>query len=424
MRREAMEQARQTGDVTAVVYALTLTSTSNRGPERTQERLSASAEVLELASGSADTDSVMDVYSWHISDLLQNGDGKQARAAIELFQDQAEKTRQPFYSYVTQSFLSALDTAEGRFDASEQRAQAAQAIGQRLRGQDHSGVFAMRMFAIRKEQGRLQEVLPAVKIFLQNSSANAAWTPGLALIYSELDMETEARAEFESLAKDDFEAIPEDGLTVLSLVYLAEVCAFLGDADRAETLYQRLQPWDGQNVVVAGGVAYCGAASRYLGLLATVMERWETSEEHFLAAVEMDRAMGARTWLSHTQHDYAKMLLARDASGDREKASSLIDHALQDCGESGMLSLQTRLVGLKPDRVTPPIRNPNNPSGLTQREVDVIKLVATGMTDREVAGELLISVGTVNTHVKNILNKTGTSNRTEAAAYAIQSGLA
>ncbi|MFQ6029443.1 MAG: alpha/beta fold hydrolase, partial [Dehalococcoidia bacterium] len=63
------------------------------------------------------------------------------------------------------------------------------------------------------------------------------------------------------------------------------------------------------------------------------------------------------------------------------------------------------------------------PDGLTQREVEVLCLLASGKTDREIAQELTISVGTASTHVRNLLNKTNSANRTEAAAYATAQGL-
>lgn len=63
------------------------------------------------------------------------------------------------------------------------------------------------------------------------------------------------------------------------------------------------------------------------------------------------------------------------------------------------------------------------PDGLTNREVEVIRLIAVGKSNQEIAQELVISFNTVTNHVKNILGKTGCSNRTEAAAYAISRGL-
>ncbi|MCB0184727.1 MAG: winged helix-turn-helix transcriptional regulator, partial [Caldilineaceae bacterium] len=63
------------------------------------------------------------------------------------------------------------------------------------------------------------------------------------------------------------------------------------------------------------------------------------------------------------------------------------------------------------------------PAGLTAREVEVLCLVTAGSTNRQIAEQLHLSVGTVNTHVTNILNKTGAQNRTAAAAFALQHGL-
>ena len=63
------------------------------------------------------------------------------------------------------------------------------------------------------------------------------------------------------------------------------------------------------------------------------------------------------------------------------------------------------------------------PDGLTQREVEVIGLVAAGRMDREMAEDLFISVNAVRDHVRRILNKTDSANRTEAAAYAVRRGL-
>jgi DNA-binding CsgD family transcriptional regulator/tetratricopeptide (TPR) repeat protein len=63
------------------------------------------------------------------------------------------------------------------------------------------------------------------------------------------------------------------------------------------------------------------------------------------------------------------------------------------------------------------------PAGLTRREVEVLRLVAGGATNQQVADELHISVRTVNTHMTNIFNKTGCDNRTAAGAFAIQHNL-
>ncbi len=66
----------------------------------------------------------------------------------------------------------------------------------------------------------------------------------------------------------------------------------------------------------------------------------------------------------------------------------------------------------------PPTENP-----LTEREVDVLRLVAQGLTNQEIAARLVVSDWTVRTHVRNILSKLHLANRTQAALYAIREGL-
>ena len=61
---------------------------------------------------------------------------------------------------------------------------------------------------------------------------------------------------------------------------------------------------------------------------------------------------------------------------------------------------------------------------LTDREVEVLKLVARGLSNQEIAEELVISEGTVRFHVSNILDKLHLANRTQAALYALREGFA
>ncbi|HEY4685682.1 MAG TPA: response regulator transcription factor, partial [Dehalococcoidia bacterium] len=63
------------------------------------------------------------------------------------------------------------------------------------------------------------------------------------------------------------------------------------------------------------------------------------------------------------------------------------------------------------------------PGTLSPREVEVLRLVAAGRSNPQIAGELVISINTVQRHVSNILAKTGLANRTEAAVYARDKGL-
>jgi NarL family two-component system response regulator LiaR len=73
----------------------------------------------------------------------------------------------------------------------------------------------------------------------------------------------------------------------------------------------------------------------------------------------------------------------------------------------------------KPAPGLPPTEEP-----LTEREVEVVRLVARGLSNQEIAEQLVVSERTVRTHISNILSKLHLANRTQAALYALRQGLA
>lgn len=69
------------------------------------------------------------------------------------------------------------------------------------------------------------------------------------------------------------------------------------------------------------------------------------------------------------------------------------------------------------------VRAPTAPDDLTERETDVLRLLAQGKSNKEIAQQLSIGEKTVKTHVSNILGKLGVLSRTQAALYALRKGL-
>jgi DNA-binding CsgD family transcriptional regulator len=206
------------------------------------------------------------------------------------------------------------------------------------------------------------------------------------------------------------------------------------DAAAAEAQYDALE--SGQGVPLPGAFmsfvrmvpASFMSRSRLLGLLAQTMGRAGPAVSHFEDALAFSRGGGFRPELAWTCHDYAGALLARGdgrppAPENRVKALALLDEARIICHDLGMARLQDRVDLLQRQTGALPERAPAYPDGLTQREAEVLKLLATGKTDRQIAEELFISVGTASTHVRNILSKTASANRTEATAYAARQGL-
>jgi NarL family two-component system response regulator LiaR len=106
----------------------------------------------------------------------------------------------------------------------------------------------------------------------------------------------------------------------------------------------------------------------------------------------------------------------------KESPPEMLVQAIRDVhrGESSLHpAIARKLIGeLHQPPDLPPTTDP-----LTQRELDVLRLVARGLTNQDIAEELVVSEGTVRFHVSNILGKLHLANRTQAALYALQEGL-
>jgi NarL family two-component system response regulator LiaR len=90
----------------------------------------------------------------------------------------------------------------------------------------------------------------------------------------------------------------------------------------------------------------------------------------------------------------------------------------------GESSLHPQVARKLLQEISQPANNSPTVDPLTEREVEVLKLVAQGLSNQEIAAELTISDATVRTHVSNILGKLHLASRTQAALYALREGLA
>lgn len=416
VQAQAVAVARRLGEPGILAGALGAGLSARWRPERLGERIEAARETVRLAEQAGDSELVFEGLSWQLFDLLGAADMPAVRTTLEYHSQLAGELRQPFYHYIGVSFRATLALLEGRFDLAERLAREALELGRR-QGLDAIGVFSLQMFSIERERGRLGQIAPLLERFLAGAQSGSVWQPGLMLLYIEVGRYEAARSEFEKLSADDFAAVPRDGLWVTCLAYLAEVCAALDDAERAEGLYRHLLPYTGHNVVAGTTVACYGAADRFLGLLAATAGDRDSAAGHFEAALALDRRTGARPSLAHGQYQLAALRLAADPLANRTEAALLLKEAAATAGELGMSTLSAQA-----DRLSHQAHlgtdEQANPDGLSRRELGVLQLLAAGHSNREIAARLFVSPNTVANHVRNILAKTDTSNRTEAAAYA------
>ena len=181
------------------------------------------------------------------------------------------------------------------------------------------------------------------------------------------------------------------------------------DVDECETDLEALAPFE-----CVMPTQWGLATGRVLGLLAHTVGQKRRAWNHFEQALAFCRASGFKPELAWTCHDYAAALL--DSGGDdRLKAAALLDEGEQIATALDLVLLRKRIAAFR-ERYR--LRLARNPAGLTTREFEVLQLLASGKANKDIAEALFISTHTVAVHVARVLEKTGSSNRTAAVAYA------
>jgi DNA-binding CsgD family transcriptional regulator/tetratricopeptide (TPR) repeat protein len=220
-------------------------------------------------------------------------------------------------------------------------------------------------------------------------------------------------------APERFEAPPADGplLTFIAthLLQWATVVVLHRDRSNAPFYLEAARRWSGTFLEQP--------TDGILGSLCDVMGRFDEAVDHFERALAFCRRAGYLPELALTCSEYADALVRRGVPGDLEHAARLLDEGLELCETLGMPPLGQRIRERRGLLGGPSCHDRMLPDGLTPREVDVLRLVARGFTNAEIAERLFISPLTVARHVHNLLEKTGMANRAEAAAYATRTGV-
>jgi ATP/maltotriose-dependent transcriptional regulator MalT len=140
----------------------------------------------------------------------------------------------------------------------------------------------------------------------------------------------------------------------------------------------------------------------------------------------LEQAQGDATGASVTLQQALESWLALDVPYEVATARTLLGQALRlsgdEAGAAESFAAATKLfehigarLDARPDGAKPPL-----PAGLTEREVEVLRLIAAGMSNNEIASALYLSVKTVSRHLSNIFTKIGVTSRAGATAFAFE----
>jgi hypothetical protein len=343
LSEHAVAMARRLGDTATLAYALDAHYGAHWWYDNPRQRLDLAAELAEVARESGDDERTAQAQAARIVALLELGRIAECDAALADLVRVAEEIRQPAQQWLAAAMRAMLAVFRGEFTQGENLLGRALRLGERALPAEAELNFRANINWLRKEQGRFDGLEAAMR----ETAEEFWWYPIfrclLAELYADLDHPADARRVFDELTANDFEALlPRDNEWLVGAAIVADVCAYLGDVACARALYEELLPVEGLNVIgVAEGAR--GSVARSLGVLATLLGRHGEAEQHFQTALAANERMGARPWVARTQHEYAQMLLACDAPGDRERARELLDTALETTRTLGMAVLAGRI---------------------------------------------------------------------------------
>jgi DNA-binding CsgD family transcriptional regulator len=326
--------------------------------------------------------------------------------------ERLDAARIGLHEHRTRSFRVMLALLRGEYQGLDEKLDELRKVGRKTVRNIAEGVYGAQMFALQRDLGKLAELAPLVEAFTA-APGQKAWTPGLMICLAEIGKLDAARRELERLAEDGFDKIPADDLRLTTLIYCAETCCILDDAGYARQLLPLLMPYSGTFACHPTVVCF-GSTDHYLGMLSATVGDLEAAQQFFETATRANTSARAWPWLARSYYQFARTLRSVGDEETRRRAERFLREGEQLAGSLGMEGLAANISRqLRGDE-----SGKSYPDGLTVREVDVLRLIAIGRSNKDIGKVLSISLNTVATHVRNILVKTECANRTEAAGYA------
>jgi DNA-binding CsgD family transcriptional regulator len=226
----------------------------------------------------------------------------------------------------------------------------------------------------------------------------------------------QASQEFAAWALVARESATENVVHLWNAVCIEQALFEFADSDLLHHLYEGYKPLSRYRTNVMGSMDV------FLGNLALALGREGEAEEWYRRGLEWTRQERCVLDEALCLQGLAQVALKR---GGRSEARRLLSQAVAIFETYGAkLYLDRAMVLLTVLGGGAQSAEPEYPDSLSEREVDVLRLVAAGKSNQQIADELVISLNTVRRHVSNILVKTNASNRTEAGVYAHRNGLA
>jgi class 3 adenylate cyclase len=333
---DAVAAARVADDPGSLALALTMQTWGERLVAGAQDLCDRYEEIASLARAANNSDLVLS-STWNLLvNGMYSGDPSAVATHLDEISRLAAESRSPTHLVNAMTARGAVAALRGDYAETDRLAGEILSQGHRMGDESLVQIVGVLLFPVFRERGRLVEFESATRRVVQEASTVAAWRAGLATILLESGRHDEARRVVADLGADDFASVNEDVTLTFTLASIGEAAANLGGLDEVVAgAYERLLPSRAMHVIL-GNSAYHGSVERYLGLLAMSRGDATLAIEHLESAMTAHEVMRARPWTARTRYDLARGHLLRDGPGDRERAVTLLNRALDTANEIGM----------------------------------------------------------------------------------------
>jgi DNA-binding NarL/FixJ family response regulator len=412
-RARAVSAARASGDESLLVAVLrTAVNSAGTSVESLLQRSADAQELIEIAKRRGDVRplAVATPVRCLAAYVLGHASALDAASADLALMMRATKTphlRWTGLMVVIGQHLMSCEFAKAA-EAMEEARRAELRFGEGPAGE---GPWSLQSFMVRRETGGLAF---ARRVVDRIDTSDSTWRPGFVALLTELGMADRARPILHEALVRDLPRLRASASWPATLSFLGEAAAWLGDLEGLEMLFPEAEAFAGLNLLASEFLAPLGSGDRLIATIRSALNLPGVTE-HFTAALEMDERMGSPLHIATTQAEWAAHLRRTHAP-----VAQIAEHA----APARALADRYELVRVR--RILGPDAAPQGtalPDGLTARELDVLRLIGDGLTNRDIAGRLVISEYTAANHVRSILMKTQCANRTAAAHYAAQHGL-
>ena len=337
---EAVEMARRIGEPAALATALMGLHAALLHADHAQERRRVAEEALAVAGELGGVEASALGRHWLLYDLAELGKLDEAWRRHGELERLAADLQQPLYRHSSLVWRSVLTALAGRFDQAERLARDSVALAEGARAPEARTHFTAQLVALRREQGRLDELLPQLVRLARDEPTVGPWHCVLPLAYLDAGDRVRARDAYDAALAGGVSAVPRTMFWLASLASLAEAAAVLGDAEGAAQLSTALEPY-ADHLAQWSFTGNAGSVHRLLGRTAAVAQQRERARAHFEKALRRHAALGCGALVARTRCDYGELLLT-GTRAERARARRLLSEAYASARDYGMAGIVSR----------------------------------------------------------------------------------